>query len=172
MIFKLCPRRILAFSMLVLLGFSTISVAARPPQNLFLQQDVPVKKLPPVNWIRSRQIDVKHIAIDLRFDWEKESAIGVSTVTLAPFKDTNKISLDAAALTINSVKGARGADLKFIYDGKRDGDNLEITLDRFYKGGEDVTVKVDYVTNYVNRADADTAIGSFGRGIRFIKPTP
>jgi aminopeptidase N len=157
--------------MLVLLGFSTISTAARPPQNLFLQQNRQVKKLPPVNWIRSRQIDVKHIAIDLRFDWEKESASGVSTVTLAPFKDTNKISLDAAAMTINSVKTARGADLKFIYDGKRDGDNLEITLDRVYKGGEDVTVKVDYATNYVNRADADTAIGSFGRGIRFIKPT-
>ena len=34
-----------------------------------------------------------------------------------------------------------------------------------------MSVKVDYKTNYVNKADADTAIGSFGRGLRFIKPT-
>ena len=44
-------------------------------------------------------------------------------------------------------------------------------LDRIYKGGEDIAVKVDYKTNYVNNADGDTAIGSFGRGLRFIKPT-
>jgi aminopeptidase N len=146
-------------------------VSARPPKNPFLAEDGEVKKLPPVNWIRSRQIDVKHIAIDLKFDWDKESALGVTTVTLAPFRDTNKIYLDAASMTINSVKLASGADLKFNYDGKKDGDNLEIMLDRVYKSGEDVSVKVDYVTNYVNKADADTAIGSFGRGLRFIKPT-
>jgi aminopeptidase N len=129
------------------------------------------RKLPPVNWIRSRQIDVKHVAIDLKFDWDKESAYGITTVTVAPFKDTDKIYLDAASMTINSVKLASGAELKFNYDGKKDGENLEIMLDRIYRSGEDVTVKVDYKTNYVNSADADTAIGSFGRGLRFIKPT-
>ncbi len=108
---------------------------------------------------------------DLRFDWEKESAYGTTAVTLAPFKDANKISLDAASMTINSVKLASGANLKYTYDDKRDGDNLEIELDRVYKGGEDVTVTIDYRTNYVNKADEDTAIGSFGRGLRYIKPT-
>jgi hypothetical protein len=87
MILKPLLRKFLAFSMLVLLGFSSV-VTARPPKNFFLQpqQEGEVKKLPPVNWIRSRQIDVKHIAIDLKFDWEKESAFGVTTVTLAPFQ--------------------------------------------------------------------------------------
>jgi len=171
MTLKLLSRKLLAFSMLFLLGFSSIATA-RPPKNPFLrQQEEEVKKLPPVNWIRSRQIDVKHIAIDLKFDWEKESAFGVTTVTLAPFKDTNKVYLDAASMTINSVKSAAGADLKFSYNGEKDGDNLEIMLDRVYKSGENVIVKVDYATNYVNKADADTAIGSFGRGLRFIKPT-
>ena len=170
MILKPLTRQITAFLMLVLLGFSSIA-SARPPKNPFLTEDGEIKKLPPVNWIRSRQIDVKHLAIDLKFDWDKESAFGVTTVTAAPFKDTNKIYLDAASMTINSVKLASGADLKFNYDGIKDGDNLEIALDRIYKSGEDVTVKIDYSTNYVNRADADTAIGSFGRGLRFIKPT-
>ncbi len=169
MILKPLARKILAFSMLVLLGFSSI-VSARPLKNPFLQQDGDVKKLPPVNWIRSRQIDVKHNAIDLKFDWEKESAFGTTTITVAPYKDTDKFNLDAASMTVNSVTLLNGNVLKFNYDGKKENDNLEVMLDRVYKSGEDVTVRIDYRTNYVNKADADTAIGSFGRGLRFIKP--
>ena len=156
--------------MIVLFGLSAI-VQARPmSSSIFVQQDEK-KKLPPVNWIRSRTIDVKHIAIDLRFDWAKDQAVGITTVTLAPFADTDRISLDAAMMTINSVTLGSGAALKYTYDSKKADDNLEITLDRVYKSGEDVSVKVDYATNYVNTADAETAIGSFGRGLRFIKPT-
>jgi aminopeptidase N len=157
-----------AFAVTFLLVFSNIAVAWSPQKSLFFQDEA--KKLPPVNWIRSRTVDVKHVAIDLRFDWEKESAFGTTTITLAPFKDTNKISIDAAAMTINSVKLASGASLKFTNDDKKDNDNLEIELDRIYKSGETVIVKIDYATNYVNTADADTAIGNFGRGLRFIKP--
>ncbi len=165
--------KISVFLLSFLLVFNQFA-AARPLQNPFLRSsddNEESKKLPPVNYIRSRTIDVKHIAIDLHFNWEKEQALGVSTVTVAPFKDTDRIYLDAAYMTINSVKTADGANLKFNYAGKDANDNLEIILPRVYKAGEEVTVKVDYATNYVNTADADTAIGSFGRGLRFIKPT-
>lgn len=151
-----------------LFAFLMISLLVFAPA---IKAQTEAKKLPPVNWIRSRTIDVKHIAVDLKFDWEKEQALGVSTVTVAPFKDTDRIYLDAAYMTINSVKVADGSDLKFNYAGKDADDNLEIILPRVYRRGEDVTVKIGYATNYVNTADADTAIGSFGRGLRFIKPT-
>jgi len=154
----------------VLFLFIASSSFARPLPSIWTL--LPDKHpLPPVNWIRSRTIDVKHIAIDLRFDWDKEQAIGTSAITLAPFNDTDKITLDAAAMVIDNVTLANGAKLTFAYDNKKDNDNLEIRLDRVYKSGESITVKVDYKTQYVNRADADTAIGSFGRGLRFIKPT-
>ncbi|MEZ5428002.1 MAG: M1 family aminopeptidase [Pyrinomonadaceae bacterium] len=149
-------------------------INARPLfSNLHQQEDdaPEARKLPPVNWIRSRSIDVKHILIDLRFDWEREQALGVTTITVAPFEDTNQIALDAAYMTIKSVKTLGGAPLKFDYAGRDSDDNLKITLDRVYREGEDATVVIDYATNYVNSADADTAIGSFGRGLRFIKPT-
>lgn len=169
--FNQTSARFSAFVLSALLVFSQFA-AARPLKNPFLQnQEETGKKLPPVNWIRSRTIDVKHISIDIKFNWEKEQAFGVTTVTAAPFNDTDKIYLDAAYMTINSVKTADGADLKFNYAGKDANDNLEIILPRVYKRGEDVTVKVDYASNYVNVADADTAIGSFGRGLRFIKPS-
>ncbi len=151
-------------------GSSIIQASPLFVPNVFQQQDER-RKLPPVNWIRSRTIDVKHLDIDIRFDWDKEQAYGTTVVTLAPFADTNTIPLDAAMMTINSVTLEGGGALKYTYDGKKDNDNLVIDLGRIYKAGEDLKVKVDYRTNYVNQADADTAIGSFGRGLRFIKPT-
>ena len=163
-------RQFFALISLFIFGASSL-INARPLPPVFFQDDEAHKKLPPVNWIRSRKIDIKHIAIDIKFDWDKEQAIGSATIKFAPFGDADKFTLDAAAMTINSVTLADGKALKYTYDGKADNDNLEINLDRVYKNGEDVTVKVGYATNYVNKASEDTAIGSFGRGIRFIKPT-
>lgn len=163
-------RRVAAFLFAGTLIFSSIAQARPIPHPLSLLPDDP--KLPPVNWIRSRKIDVKHIAIDIRFNWEKQQALGSSTLTLAPFADTDSIAIDAAAMTINSVTGADGKSLKFNYKGGVANDNLEIELGRVYRSGEDVTVKVDYATNYVNSAENDTAIGTFGRGLRFILPGP
>lgn len=156
--------------MIVLFGLSAM-VQARPmPQSVFVQQGE-TKKLPPVNWVRSRKIDVKHIDLDLRFDWDKTQAIGVETITFSPFSDTDRFTLDAAMMSIDSVTLANGKTLKFNYDGKAGDDNLEIILDRVYRSGENVAVKIAYKTNYVNSADADGILGGFGRGLRFIKPT-
>ena len=172
MTYKGFARALFVGAMLFCFGISAVLQAHPFDDNPFLQtQGADTKKLP-VNWIRSRTIDVKHIAIDLKFDWAREQAIGSSTITFAPFDDTDKFVLDAAAMTIDSVMLVGGGVLKFNYDGKKDNDNLEIMLGRVYKGGEDIRVKVDYKTNYVNKAESDTAIGGFGRGLRFIKPTP
>lgn len=171
MIRNIMARRFFAGSMLVLFALSGIT-QARPFEVPSVFQQEQKVKLPPVNWIRSRKIDIKHLDIDLRFDWDKEQAIGSTIVTFAPFADTDKFQLDAAMMTIDGVTRVGGGTLKFAYDGKKDNDNLDITLDRVYRSGEDVSVKVDYKTNYVNKVDdTETSIGSFGRGLRFIKPT-
>ncbi|MFL6466958.1 MAG: M1 family aminopeptidase, partial [Pyrinomonadaceae bacterium] len=158
-------RRIVIVATMSLFAFSAFTFA-QPAQK-----DSEIKKLPPVNWIRSRKIDIKHLDIDLKFDWDKEQAIGSTVVTYTPFADSDKLTLDAASMTIDSVTLVGGGPLKFVYDGKKDNDNLEIDIGRVIRSGEDVKVKIEYKTNYVNKADADTAIGSFGRGLRFIKPT-
>ena len=91
MLKKLLFRDLIVLSLIALTGFSSV-VSARPLQvpSVFVQQDE-LKKLPPVNWIRSRTIDVKDISIDLRFDWEKEQAYGSTVITLAPFNETDTI---------------------------------------------------------------------------------
>src|SRR5689334_1065197 len=109
-------RRLFAGVFVFILCLSSF-VNARPlPDNLFTQQEG-AKQLPPVNWIRSRKIDVKNILIDLRFDWDKKQALGVTTITLAPFTDSDKINLDAASMSIKSVTLVDGKPLKFNYKG-------------------------------------------------------
>ena len=162
-------RRFAAVAALFIFTFSNIAVQAHPLlQNSPFFEDTP---LPPVNWIRSRTIDVKDLNIDLKFDWDKEQAIGSEVVTFAPFNNSDTFSLDAAMMTIDSVKLVNGTPLKFAYDDKKDNDNLVISLDHQYPAGQDIQIRIDYKTNYVNKADADTAIGNFGRGLRFIKPS-
>ena len=101
--------RAFAFLMTFLLAFSQFA-SANPVKNPFLAFQDDAKKLPPVNWIRSRTIDVKHVAIDLRFDWEKESAMGVTTITVAPFTRHRQI-----------LSGRGGDDHKFGQTAERHG---------------------------------------------------
>ncbi len=164
-------RSIFAGTLIFLTAFSGMVRAVPMPGPLDGSLFDDKHPLPPVNWVRSRKIDIKNIDLDMRFDWDKEQAIGLETVTFSPFADVDSFTLDAAMMTIDSVTLPNGNALKFNYKGGSASDNLEITLDRVYKGGEEVAVKIAYKTHYVNGAEPDTAIGGFGRGLRFIKPT-
>ncbi len=174
-------RKLISLLFIFLLTLPTLA-AARPSRDFLrhltedaikeakkAEQDAK-KKLPPVNYIRSRSVDIKHVAIDLRFDWDRQQAYGTTTISLTPFKTLDKFTLDAALMTINSVKLADGSDLRFQYDVKKENDNLEIALRRAYNPGEDITVRVDYRTNYVNKVENSAGILGFGRGLRFIAP--
>ncbi|MET0752085.1 MAG: M1 family metallopeptidase [Pyrinomonadaceae bacterium] len=121
--------------------------------------------------MRRRKIDVRHIAIDLRFDWNKKQAYGTAAITLSPLDSLDKFTLDAGMLTINSISLINGTPLKFQYDGGDKNDNLKIALDRAYKAGEEVTVKIVYRTNWVNQPDPNNLGGTNGKGLRFNAPT-
>lgn len=169
-------RFVASFCTILFILSSLVSAIASEP-FLFAQvassQDGKAEKskLPLVNWGRARTIDVKHIAIDLRFDWQKKQAYGSAAITLAPLSSTDKISLDAAFFTIHSITSETGRSLKFDYDGGDKNDNLKITLDRVYQAGEDAMVKINYRTNWVNMSDPNNLSGSTGKGIRFFEPT-
>src|SRR6187551_1165351 len=120
MTYRNLTRRIFAGSMIALLGLTTLTQARPIDLSILSPIAQQADKLPPVNWVRSRRVDIKHLDIDLRFDWEHSRALGVTTVTFAPFDDTDKLTLDAARMTINSVKSASGAPLKYTYDDKGD----------------------------------------------------
>ena len=138
--------------------------------SVFAQQDS-IKKLPSMHKQRNNNIDIKHIALNLRFNWQKKQAIGIATITLSPTIASNQIALDAGMLTINSIVLQNGTALKYKYD-ESDKDNaLNITLDRIYNANEEVTIVIDYHTNEVNEIDPNNLSGSNGKGLRFSQPT-
>lgn len=136
------------------------------------QMQSEIKKLPPVKEPRTRTIDVKHIKLDLQFDWQKKQAFGTATITFSPLNPIDKIALDAGFMTINSVKlGEKSVQFDYAVGDKND--NLKITLDRIYQPNEQVTIKIDYRTNWANEIDPNTFAfgGNTGKGLRFSQPT-
>jgi aminopeptidase N len=124
-------------------------------------------KLPPRQYIATRNYDTRHIKLDLHFDWEREQAIGTATITFAPLTTNfQSLEFDAANMAFSSVKLESGAPLKYETDEARE--KLRITMDRAYQPSDVLTVVIAYNTKGVS---TDTGIGGFGRGLTFIKPT-
>jgi aminopeptidase N len=136
--------------------------------SLALAQTAPAQpKLPPRQYIPDRTYDTQHIKLDLRFNWEREQALGTATISFKPLTtNLRNVEFDAANMTFSSVKLLAGAPLK--YDADAQQEKLRITLDRAYQPSETVTVVIAYNTNGVSK---DTGIGGFGRGLTFIKPS-
>jgi len=107
--------RLRFFALFAALLFSFPVISAAQPANAN-----EIKKLPPVHYIRSRDYDMRHNALNLKFDWEKEQTYGTATITLAPLVPNLKIiNLDAGLMMINSVKLNNGTVLQHQYDEKK-----------------------------------------------------
>lgn len=124
------------------------------------------RPLLPTQYIPDHDFDTRHIALDLRFNWEQEQVIGNEIIVFAPLiNNLGRIELDAANMTFNSVKLGSGVPLKFETDVANQ--KLRITLDRLYQPSQELKLSIDYHTN----PRQSRISGLTGGGIRFIKPT-
>jgi aminopeptidase N len=126
------------------------------------------RELPAQRYIPSHDFDTQNIKLDVRFDWEREQALAIESITLSPLvTNLRMVELDAANMTFNSVKLASGPTLKFEANSAEE--KLRITLDRAYQPNDTLNIVIDYHTNGVTKA---RGIAGFGRGLTFIKPNP
>ena len=136
----------------------TTQLSARPAR----------RPLPPPQYIPAHDYDQRNIKLDLRFDWEREQAIGMAIITFAPVvKDLRRVDFDAAYMTIAGVTLQSGAPLKFEYDVTRE--KLSVLLDRAYQPSDELTVVISYHTNAP--PPERRSLGG-GGGLSFIKPRP
>ena len=150
--------RVLCLLLAFALGGSQLTTAQQPQQ--------PQQRIPPRQYIRERTYDTRHIKLDLRFDWEREQALGTATITFAPLNvNTKTVEFDAANMTFKSVTLSTGTPLKYEADAARE--KLRVTLDRAYQPADVLTVVISYNTNAVLQGG-----GLTGRGLTFIKPNP
>ncbi|HEV7376157.1 MAG TPA: M1 family aminopeptidase [Pyrinomonadaceae bacterium] len=152
------------FSFALALAFVVCPPLSGLTQTAAAQQAQP--KLPPRQYIPDRSYDTQHIKLDLRFDWEREQALGTATISFKPLTtNLRNVEFDAANMTFSSVKLLAGAPLKYEADAQQE--KLRITLDRAYQPADVITLVIAYNTNGVSK---DTGIGGSGRGLTFIKP--
>ncbi len=130
-----------------------------------------VNKLPKLYNEREMKVLTKHISLDLKIDWQNKQVYGSAALSLRPVSAIDNFTLDAAMMSINSIRLVTGEELKFDYSGGELNDNLKIYLNRVYESGELFEVVINYRTNWVNKTDPSNLWGSNGKGLRFSEPT-
>ncbi|MEP6570893.1 MAG: M1 family aminopeptidase [Acidobacteriota bacterium] len=156
---------ILSLALTILLSQSSFA-RNLPVYDNVVQTVQQSRSLPPTHYIPDHDYDTRHIALDLRFDWDHEQLKGVETFVFKPLAaDLRKIELDAAEMAITSVKMASGSELKFQMDLRNQ--KLRIDLERPYQITEEITLAIEYHTN----GPQTKLAGLVGAALRFIKPT-
>ena len=151
---------------LVLLLTLVGSVAAKPIPDPQTQRVA--RPFPPTQYIPDHDFDIRHIALDLRFDWEKEQLIGRETIIFAPLiANLGAITLDAANITPTSIKLSSGSSLQFQIEPARE--KVGISLDQAYKPTDVLTMVIEYHTNGPQKKGVP---GLVGVGLKFLKPGP
>src|SRR5258705_12429583 len=96
----------LILSVVLLLSITAATTTATVQQTV---QVTTTKPFPQTQYIPDHDFDSRHVALDLRFDWDKEQLIGRETLRFAPLiPNLRSISLDAANITATSVKLSSG----------------------------------------------------------------
>ncbi len=162
---RFCPStRILTLALMALFVFAPLSAIAQ--QTPRTAQPLRTRPLPPTQYVPARNYDTKHIALNLRFDWEREQAIGTATISFSPLtRDLKQLEFDAANMTFASVTLGDGEALKFEADVPNE--KLRITLDKVYQPADVVRVVIAYHTNGVSEKARRA-----GGGLFFMKPNP
>ena len=114
--------------------------------------------------------DLVNTKLDVSFDFSKSWMYGKAWITLKPhFYPTDSLTLDAKMMSIKEVsviKEGKRVQLKYSYDSLK----LHITLDKTYKGGENYTIFIDYISKPNDiKANGSAAI-SEAKGLYFINP--
>ena len=114
--------------------------------------------------------DLVHTKLDVKFDYDKSWMYGKGWVTLHPhFYSTDSLTLDAKGMELKEVsiiKGATKKPLRYAYDGML----LKIILDKLYKGGENYTVYIDYISKPNDLKVQGSAAITDAKGLYFINP--
>jgi len=119
---------------------------------------------------RTREIDIIHTNLDVRFDWKNQYMYGKAIILAKPyFYTTNTMVLDAKGMEIRKVailEGTLENELAYKYED----DVLTITLDRNYAKSETFKVFIEYVSKPEEReTNAGNAVTD-DKGLYFINP--
>ena len=119
-----------------------------------------------INLDNSSIIDVRHQNISLNV--QNGFLIGETTLFLSGQPGTKEITLGAAEMDIHTVEIDR-RPAEYSIDSLKQ--KLHIKAENLLRNNNEITLKVSYQANHKNQSDPANIWGSFGRGVRYFKPT-
>ncbi len=124
------------------------------------------KQVKKYNPSATRENDLLHTKLDLRFDWAKEQVLGKATLTLKPyFYPTDKVTLDAKGFQFHKISLEGSNDpLKFDYDSSQ----VTIHLGKTYNRNQEYKLLIDYTATPA--ASGGSAAITSDKGLFFINP--
>ena len=115
----------------------------------------------------TREHDLIHTKLNLRFDWEKQQVLGLATLTLSPlFYDSDVLRLDAKGFDFHKIQLKNGRDLIYDYSGNE----VFIQLDKKYSRDQEYTLIIDYTANPNRGPEGGSAAITSDKGLFFINP--
>lgn len=118
----------------------------------------------------TKEFQLIHTDLDVKFDYEKQFLYGKANVTLKPwFYATDSLVLDAKGFDIHKValkEGDKLLDLKYSYDTLQ----IHIELPKTYTRQDTLTIFVDYTSMPNKLAEGGSAAISSDKGLYFINP--
>ncbi len=141
------------------------TMVVTPGEELALEE-VP-NELPVYHPTNTREWDLIHTVLDLRFDWERQAVLGKAELTLTPyFYPSETLILDAKGFEFNGIKDTDNeADYAYEYDGSQ----IIISLQQSYSRNDTINIEIDYTAFPSEGSDGSAAITS-DQGLFFINP--
>lgn len=124
----------------------------------------------PLQSERSRDYDVLHYKIKLRFNEDKKTFWGENTITLSPLKDNFSCCvLDAETFTVTAVKDINNRPMQFSQPPHK----LVVLFPAPYGYGEKVTFTVEYVAKNVKADPVKFGMSkNYAIGLTFVDQSP
>ncbi|MEM7701535.1 MAG: M1 family aminopeptidase [Pseudomonadota bacterium] len=116
-------------------------------------------------------LDVEHVALDLRFDMDRQQAAGTATIHLRSKQETSRIVLDAVGLDVRKIEWQGEGPVGFELVQGRENGALVIDLGRAVTPADPLVFTIQYTAQALNGTDPSNIWGSVGRGLRFHAPS-
>lgn len=152
---------------------STIPTSATTADTSFVVPDTLVQEpvvapTYPYQAARTRQHDLLHTRLAVRFDWDKHYLLGIATLELRPyFYPQTSVVLDAKGFDIHSVSLLENTDvrpLQYEYDGQK----LTVDLEGTYTRSDRYFLQIEYTAKPDEAPAGGSAAITSDKGLYFI----
>jgi aminopeptidase N len=158
---------------IVFIGCKPTETVNLPEHTIYVDDPNKIPTRPVYNASNTKEFDLIHTKLDVRFNWEKAHLYGKAEVSLTPhFYTQNELVLDARGMDISKVQLMTigtdslplNSDLDFEYDSLK----LSITLNKDYTKEDTLKLFIDYTAKPNDLAEGGSAAIKSDKGLYFI----